>query len=59
MKKHIENIITSFDLNFNYQMNKSFLKYENRKFTISFSINKTKSMQEKRLHLEEKLNLVA
>ena len=34
-----------------------FLRYEIFKFTISFSKNKTKSMREKKLNLEEKLKL--
>ena len=35
-----------------------YLKYEIRRFTISFSKNKTKSMQEKKLNLEKKLKLL-
>ena len=35
-----------------------FLKYEIRKFTISFSKNKTNFMREKKLHLEKKLKLL-
>ena len=58
MKKHIENNINSFDSDFNDQMKWEFLKYKIRKFTISFSKNKTKSMREKKLNLEKKLKLV-
>ena len=35
-----------------------YLKHEIRKFTISFSKNKAKSMREKKLNLEKKLKLV-
>ena len=35
-----------------------YLKYEIRRFTISFSKNKTKSMREKKLNLEKKLKLL-
>ena len=31
-----------------------FLKYEIHKFTINFSKNKTKSVRDKKLHLEKK-----
>ena len=58
MKRHIENIINSFDSDFNYQIKWEFLKYEIRKFTISFSKNKAKSMREKKLNLEKKLKLL-
>ena len=58
MKKHIENIINSFHSDFNHQMKWEFLKYEIRKFTISFSKNKAKSMREKKLNLEKKLKLL-
>ena len=58
MKKHIENIINSFDSDFNHQMKWEFLKYETRKFTISFSKNKAKPMREKKLNLEKKLKLL-
>ena len=52
-KKHIENIINSFDSGFNHQIKWELLKYEICKFTISFSKNKTKSMLEKKLNLEK------
>ena len=58
MKKHIENIISSLDSVFNHPMKREFLRYEVRKFTISFSENETESMREKKLHLEKKLKLV-
>ena len=58
MKEHIENIINSFNSDFNHQMKWEFLKYEIPKFTISFSKNKTKSMREKKLNLEKKLKLL-
>ena len=58
MKKHIESIINSFDSDFNHQMKWEFLKYETRKFTISFSKNKAKPMREKKLNLEKKLKLL-
>ena len=54
MKKYIKNIISSFNSDFNHQMKWKCLKYEIRKFAISFSKNKTKSMREK-LHLKKKL----
>ena len=54
MKNHIENIINSFDSDFNNQMKWEFLKYEICKFTISFSKNKAKSMREKKLNSEKK-----
>ena len=57
MKKYIENIISSFSSDFNHQMKYEFLKYEIRKFSISFLKNKTKSMREKKSHLEKKLKL--
>ena len=57
MKKHIENINSS-DSDFNHQMKWEFLKYETRKFTISFSKNKAKSMQEKKLNLEKKTKTI-
>ena len=58
IKKHIENIINLFDSDFNQQMKWEFLKCEIRKFTISFSKNKTKSVREKKLNLEKKLKLL-
>ena len=54
IKKHIENIINSIDSDFNHQIKWEFLKYEIRKFSISFSKNKAKSMREKKLNLEKK-----
>ena len=56
MKKHVENV-NSFDSDFNPQMKWKFLKYEIRKFTISFSKNNTRSTREKKLNLEKKLKL--
>ena len=35
-----------------------YLKYEIRKFSISFSKNKTESIREKKLNLEKKLKLL-
>ena len=58
MKYHIENIINSFDSDFNNQMKWGFLKYEIGKFTISFSKNKAKSMREKKLNSEEKTTTI-
>ena len=58
MKNHIENIINSFDSDFNHQMKSEFLKYEIRKFTISFSKDKPKSMREKKLNLEKKNKII-
>ena len=58
MKKHIENIINSFDSDFNHQMKWEFLKYETRKFTISFSKNKAKPMREKKLNLKKKTKTI-
>ena len=52
MKKYFENVINSFESDFNYQMKWEYLKYEIRRFTISFLKNKTKSMREKKLNLE-------
>ena len=49
MKKHIENIINSFDSDFSHQMKWEFLKYEICKFTVS-SKNKAKCMREKNLN---------
>ena len=58
MKNHIENIINSFDSDFNNQMKWEFLKYEICKFTISFSKNKAKSMREKKLNSEKKTKTI-
>ena len=58
LKYHIENIINSFDSDFNNQMKWGFLKYEICKFTISFSKNKAKSMREKKLNSEEKTKTI-
>ena len=58
MKKNIENIINSFEPDFIYQMKWEYLKYEIRKFTISFSKYKNKLMREKKLNLERKLKLL-
>ena len=58
MKKNIENIINSFESDFIYQMKWEYLKYEIRKFTISFSKYKNKLMREKKLNLERKLKLL-
>ena len=58
MKNHVENITNSFDSDFNHQMKSEFLKYEIRKFTISFSKDKPKSMREKKLNLEKKIKLL-
>ena len=58
MKKYFENVINSFESDFNYQMKWEYLKYEIRRFTISFSQNKTKSMREKKLNLEKKLKIL-
>ena len=58
MKKYFENVINSFESDFNYQMKWEYLKYEIRRFTISFSKNKTESMLEKKLNLEKKLKLL-
>ena len=58
MKKYFENVSNSFESNFNYQIKWKYLKYEIRRFTISFSKNKTRSMQEKKLNLEKKLKLL-
>ena len=46
--------MNSFYRDVNHQMKWEFLKYEIFKFTISFSKNKTKSLREKKLNLEEK-----
>ena len=58
MKIYFENVINSFESDFNYQMKWEYLKYEIRRFTISFSKNKTKPMREKKLNLEKKLKLL-
>ena len=57
MKKHIENIINSFDSDFSHQMKWEFLKYGICKFTIS-SKNKAKCMREKNLNQKKKLKLL-
>ena len=57
-EKNIENIINSFEPDFIYQMKWEYLKYEIRKFTISFSKYKNKLMREKKLNLERKLKLL-
>ena len=54
MKKYFENVINSCESDFNYQMKWEYLKYEIRKFTISFPKNKTKSMRGKKLNLGKK-----
>ena len=58
MKKYFENVSNSFESDFNYQMKWEYLKYEIRKFTISFPKNKTKSMRGKKLNLGKKLKLL-
>ena len=58
MKEHIQHVKSSFDPIFENNAHSlwEFLKYEIRKFTITYSKNKAQMRCEKILYLEKKLN---